>query len=139
MAWNRRNEFSVVGALTAAIVVTVSLAVSPASADEPCDLTLRAAVNGGTTTGDLEVMVMPGSDRMWIYSVTTPTGYSLEWLDGVFPVTTSEDAAQIGGGLMTREPSLTGEFVQLSACFRLDVSQTARPAVWEMWPGVALL
>ena len=146
MAWNERKALSVIGALAALIVMTTTLAASPASAVEPCDLILRATASAGSTSGSLDVTATPAVGDLWTYSVTALGGYSLEWLDGTFAVTPGEAASQIAGGMMTREPSLTGEFIQLSACFRLDASPIARSAVgnvfgvpWEIRPGVALL
>jgi hypothetical protein len=112
MTWTLKKA---IGASAGAIMVVGSLGMPPAIADGPCDTVASAVVDGAETTGDLELSAV-WSSQGWTYTATVPTGYTLSWLDGTRPVS-SVSGFVLGGGELTRSSSITGEFVQISACF----------------------
>ncbi len=118
-------------AIAAVIAVMASVGMAPASANEQCDLMLSADVDGASIVGNLNTSVISIDNGVWIYTVTAPGGHFLEWFDGAFPVADAGDGMQIGGGVATREPVVTGEFTHLSACF----TKTAVPTFFWDWIG----
>lgn len=111
MTWAFRKA---IGASAGAIMLVGSLGMPPAIADAPCDTVVSAVVDGAETTGDLELL-SEWSSRGWTYTATVPSGYTLFWLDGTLPVS-NVSGFVLGGGELTRSSSITGEFVQISAC-----------------------
>ncbi len=111
MTWTLRKA---IGASAGAIMLVGSLGMSPAIADMPCDAVLSAVVDGAETTGDLELS-SEWSSQGWTYTAAIPSGYTLSWLDGTRPVS-KVSGFVLGGGELTRSSSITGGFVEISAC-----------------------
>lgn len=121
------NLWRALGASAVAIAMTVFAAV-PASAEDLCDLELGATVDGPLVAGDLDVSVMQLSDG-WTYSVHAPDGYELASVDGAFRVTTESGGIAIGGGVVTRSGSITGDLEHITACF--SAGSDVRPFGFE--------
>ena len=103
-----------IGASAGAIMLVGSLGMSPAMADAPCDTVVSAVVDGAETSGDLELS-SEWSPQGWTFSATVPSDYTLSWLDGTLPVS-SVSGFVLGGGELTLSSSITGDFVEISAC-----------------------
>ncbi len=99
----------------AVAIMMMGLAAPPALADQPCDFVVSAAVDGSDTVGDLDLSVVRSVDGL-TYTAAVPAGYSLEWLDGAHRVVQDPFGISVGGGVLTRSASITGEFVHISAC-----------------------
>jgi len=86
----------------------------PAIADAACDTVVTADVDGAESAGELELS-SEWSSQGWTYTAIVPSGYALSWLDGTLPVS-NVSGFMLGGGELTRSTTITGEFVQISAC-----------------------
>ncbi|MEN8039931.1 MAG: hypothetical protein ABFR95_00325 [Actinomycetota bacterium] len=123
-----RKAVELVAVVVGALVVVAGMGVPAANANPGCDLMLSADVDGAVTEGALGVSVLLDVDSKGLtYFVDVPTGFTLEWLDGAFAVDVTDTRYTLGGGVLVREPVLSGEFTQLTACF----SRTSAPvAPW---------
>ena len=99
----------------AVAIMMMGLAAPQALADQPCDFVASAAVDGSDTDGDLDLSVVRSVEGL-TYTAAVPAGYSLAWLDGSHPVVEGPSGISVGGGVLTRSVSITGEFVHISAC-----------------------
>ncbi len=106
----RKGVGVIVGAAMA-----VALLVAPLSAAGTCDATLTSEVEGATTSGGLH-LISTRTAGGWSYTATSPPAHNIAWLDGTFESSDNHDGISIGGGVLTRSDSLTGEFVSISAC-----------------------